>query len=156
MSSMYCDITPHFVGVEINVLDTGRHEPCLILDSEISYRKIRICDSRKIVAIPSSGVETSCKVQGKTATSRYNTKHQSTGEQRVLTDNRPPNGSQRSYPSLSGVRVVDGYRVTAKFSGIDKLLDSFLDRSRWLPVVRVQAKICRAGNTSVALPPVSS
>ena len=35
------------------------------------------------------------------------------------------------------VLVVDGYRVTAKLSRSDKLLDGFLDRSRWLPALRV-------------------
>jgi hypothetical protein len=51
-------MTPHFVGVEIAVLDTGRHEPCLILGSEeISYKKIGMRYSSKIVAIGASGVE---------------------------------------------------------------------------------------------------
>jgi len=108
-------MTPHFVGVEIVVLDTGRHEPCLILGSEeILYKNIGVGYSRKSVAI---GWRLGCrkKLQGKTATSRYNTKHQSEGEQRVLTDSRPPNVRTptlrcQSSGRLQGDRKVFGHR----------------------------------------------
>jgi len=133
---MYCDITPHFVGVEIVVLDTGRHEPCLLLGSEeISYKKIRMRYSRKIVAIGASSVEKLCKGKQRQVDITQNTNRRGNREYLPITD------LPMFVPLLFGVRVVDGYRVTAKFSGIDKLLDSFLDRSRWLPVLRVQAKI---------------
>src|SRR5712691_4288893 len=83
------------LGGRDKCLGHGCHDPRPIPGSEISYKNIRMRDTnRKIVAIGPSDVETNCKVQGKTATTRYNTKHQSDGEQseqRVRTDNRPPN-----------------------------------------------------------------
>ena len=128
-------MTPHFVGVEIVVLDTGRHGPCLILGSKISYNKIGMRYSSKIVAIGTSGVEKNCKGKRRQVDITQNTNRRGNREYLPITD------LPTFVPLLFGVRVVDGYRVTAKFSGIDKLLDSFFDRSRWLRGLHVQEKI---------------